>query len=247
MVLTEIEFISGLFCLIVVIVLTTLGLIISLKYFKYKQRPFLLFGITVAGFSEPHYGPGFSFLSALITGKGLSVEIYLLIEFVGIPFSLLCFVTFVTDLLYKNKQKIIQLIFLFYGIIFEIYLIYFLIYNPSLVGVLVGTTDAEYKAFAAIYMISVLLVVLVCGTLIVRQSLKSDKPELKLRGKLFLPAFYIFVISGVLDAVAPLNTITLPLNRILFILSGVLFYMGFILPNWTKKLFLKKNQISTVE
>ncbi|TFG29108.1 MAG: hypothetical protein EU532_03790 [Promethearchaeota archaeon] len=238
--LTEIDIISGIFSIISIIIFTIMGLIIVSKYFKHKTRDHLLFGITVVGLAEPLYGPAFSFLSVLFTGKSLSVEIYFLISLVGNPIILVCFITVVTDLFYKDKQKIIQLIFIIYSVIIEICLIYFLIYYPSLVGKLMGITDSEYGLFSRIYVISALLVLIIGGTLIARESLRSNNREIKLKGKILLPAFYLFAISAIIDAAVPLNAVTLLLNRILFILSGILFYVGFILPDWMKNLILKE-------
>ncbi|MFX0071713.1 MAG: hypothetical protein ACFFAO_11550, partial [Candidatus Hermodarchaeota archaeon] len=129
--------------------------------------------------------------------------------------------------------------FLIYGIIFDIYLIYFLINDPSMVGVLISITDSEYRAFARIWMVSILLVLVIGGTLFSIESIKSNKPEIKLKGKLLLPAFYIFTICAILDTALPLNAITLPLNRIGLIISAVLFYIGFVLPDSVKNFFLK--------
>ena len=242
--LTEIDIISGISSIISIFIFTILGFIIISKYFQHKSRDHLLFGLTVIGLIEPLYGPAFSFLSALSTGQGLSVEIYLLISLIGNPLILVCFVIVVTDLLYKEKKKIIQRIIVIYAVIIEICLVYFLIYYPSLVGELKGITDAEYGTFARIYIISALLVLLIGGTLIARETLRSDNAATKLKGKLLLPAFYIFAICAIIDAAVPLNAITLPLNRILLNLSGVLFYLGFILPDSVKTFFIKEKIIN---
>ncbi|MFX0070928.1 MAG: hypothetical protein ACFFAO_07550 [Candidatus Hermodarchaeota archaeon] len=158
----------------------------------------------------------------------------------GNPITLVCFVLGISELLYKKNQKLIFLFFMTYGIIFEIYLIYFLINDSSMVGVSMGVTDAEYTSFARVYMISALLVLLIGGTLFSQRTLRSDNPEINLKGKFLLPAFYIFVFSAIVDSVVTLNAITLPLNRIALIISGVLFYLGFILPESVKNFLLKE-------
>ncbi|MFX0070926.1 MAG: hypothetical protein ACFFAO_07540 [Candidatus Hermodarchaeota archaeon] len=242
MVLTEIDILSGIFSITSIIIFTFLGLIIISKYFQHRRRDLLLFGITVAGLITPLYGSALSFLTALFTGQGLSVELYLFISLAPNPIILICFATAVTDLLYKEKQKVIQLIVTIYAIIIEILLIYFLINEPSMIGVLVGITDAEYGIIARYYLISVLAFLVIAGTLFARESLKSDRAEIKLKGKLLLPAFYLFAFSAIADAAIKLNTITLPLIRILVIISGILFYMGFILPESIKNFFLKEKK-----
>ncbi|MFX0071715.1 MAG: hypothetical protein ACFFAO_11560 [Candidatus Hermodarchaeota archaeon] len=240
MALTEMDIVSGISSLISIIIFTILGLIIISKYFKYRRTELLLFGITVIGLAEPFYGPSFSFLNALITGQGLPVEIYMSLSLIGHPFILLCFVAVITDLLYKEKRKIILLIFFIYAIIVEILMIYFLINDPSMVGVIIGITDAEYGIISRLYIISAGLVFVIGGTLFSLESIKSKKPELVLKGKILLPTFYLYAICGILDSALPLNAITISLIRIFLIISGVLFYIGFVLPESVKKFFLKE-------
>jgi hypothetical protein len=73
---------------------------------------------------------------------------------------------------------------------------------------------------------------LISGILIARQSIRSEKPEIKLKGKFLLIAFILFVIGAFADAVLLLTVITLPIIRIILISSSVLFYFGFILPKF---------------
>jgi hypothetical protein len=72
--------------------------------------------------------------------------------------------------------------------------------------------------------------------------LKSEDPEINLKGKLIIIGLLSFLIGAILDASVPLNFITLPITRFLLILSSIEFYAGFVLPEWSKKAFLKKNR-----
>ncbi|MBD3254381.1 MAG: hypothetical protein GF383_04770 [Candidatus Lokiarchaeota archaeon] len=238
--LTEIDILSGIFSLLTIVIFTTIGLIIVSKYFKYKRIDLFLFGITIIGLAEPLYGSIISVLLVFYTGRALSIELYLFIALVGNPIVLVCFVGAITQLLYREKQKIILSIAIIYAVVFEIYLIYFLINDPSLVGEMIGITDAEYRGFARIYMITALLTLVIGGTIFSRESLKSDKPEIRLKGKFLLPGFYIFAFSAIIDSAIPLNAITLPIVRSLQIFSAILFYFGLILPYSVKKFFLKE-------
>ena len=70
--------------------------------------------------------------------------------------------------------------------------------------------------------------------------MKSDDPEITLKGKFFIVAFVSWAIGAVMDAALPLNIVTLTIARIILISSAIEFYIGFILPKIVKKLFLKK-------
>ena len=76
------------------------------------------------------------------------------------------------------------------------------------------------------------------GVLIAINSIKSDTPEIKLRGKFLLAAFISWSFGAIADATIPLTVITLPIIRIILITSAIEFYIGFVLPDWIKKRLL---------
>ena len=102
--------IGGIFSIIYVIINTYVGLRIAKKYFEVKQRVFLLVGITWVGLASPWWPSSVFFVIALIDGVGLenNPELYFLIGNLLIPFFLLLWIVAITDLLYKDKQKLIH-------------------------------------------------------------------------------------------------------------------------------------------
>ena len=98
----------------------------------------------------------------------------------------------------------------------------------------------EYNLFLRMYLLSVLILALITGVLFARKSLRSEKPEIKLRGKFLLAAFISFVIGGILDTIITANFVALLITRIILISSSIEFYYGFILPEWMKKRFLRQ-------
>ena len=76
------------------------------------------------------------------------------------------------------------------------------------------------------------------GILIAINSIKSDTPEIKLRGKFLMAAFISWTFGAIADATLPLNFVTLPIIRIILITSAIEFYIGFVLPDWVKKRLL---------
>lgn len=144
-----------------------------------------------------------------------------------------------TDLLYRDKKKIILLIIGITGIIFEIALFTLLLIDQDLVGTVSSPVDAEYEFVVTSYQIFLVLLVLVSGILFARESLKSDTPEIKLKGKLLLAAFLSFVIGSILEILSGLSIVLLIIARLLLITSSIEFYGGFILPPWMEKLFVR--------
>jgi len=112
--------------------------------------------------------------------------------------------------------------------------------DPSVIGELTGVLDTTYTGIAIYYSIFIVLTMLITGFLFGHESLKSDNPELKLKGKLLIIAFVSWAVGAILDAALPLNIITLTIARLILIFSAVTFYCGFILPDFTKRIFLKE-------
>jgi hypothetical protein len=242
MILEPLDYLNGTLSIIIVTTNIIVGINIASKYFQYKQREFLLVGIFWMGIACPWYPSSISFLVALATGEGLGIQIYLIFGDVLIPLLIIFWLAGITDLMYKDKQKVILILASIYGIIFEIIFFYLLATDYTLLGELQGIVDVQYKAFLIFYIFSIFVILLITGILFSLDLLKSDDPELNLKGKLILIGLLSFLIGAILDASVPLNFITLPITRMLLILSSIEFYAGFVLPEWSKKIFLKQKR-----
>jgi len=240
MILEPLDYLNGTLSIIIVTTNIIVGINITSKYFQFKQREFLLIGIFWMGIACPWYPSSISFLVALATGEGLGIHMYLIFGDVLIPILIIFWLAGITDLMYKDKQKLILILASIYGIVFEIIFFYLLVTDYTLLGELQGIVDVQYKAFLIIYILSIFIILLITGLLFGLDLLKSDDPELKLKGKLILVGLLSFLIGAILDASVPLNFITLPITRMVLIISSVEFYAGFVLPEWTKKIFLKQ-------
>jgi hypothetical protein len=242
MALTPLEMVNGTLSLLCVSISTVIGLIIISKYPKYKQKDLLLVGFTWIGVFSPWWPSATSFVLALITGSGLTPTLYFLIGFIISPVVLVIWMWVFTDLKFKNQQKIIVGIYAIIGIAFEFYLIYylFIINDPSVIGELTGVLDTTYRGIAIYYSMFIVATMLITGILFGRESLKSDNPEIKLKGTLLIIAFVSWVVGAIMDAALPLNIITLTIARLILIFSAIIFYCGFLLPDFVKKVFLKE-------
>jgi hypothetical protein len=243
MILEPLDYLNGTLSIIIVTTNIIVGVNIASKYFHYKQREFLLIGIFWMGIACPWYPSSISFLVALATGEGLGIHMYLIFGDVLIPALIVIWLAGITDLMYKDKQKLVLILASIYGVLFEIIFFYLLFTDYTLLGELQGIVDVQYKIFLIIYILSVFIILLITVLLLSLDLLKSEDPELKLKGKLILIGSLSFLIGALIDASVPLNFITLPITRLVLILSSIEFYAGFVLPEWTKKLFLKQEAI----
>jgi hypothetical protein len=217
-----------------------LGIRISAKYFKYKQRQLLLVGLTWIFLVCPWYPASISFIMFLITGESLTAIPYFIIGNVFIPIAVVLWIIALTDFIYTSKQKLLVSLFTLYGVVFYVLFFIFISIDPSIIGYLKGYTDVQYNTFTILYVFTILVIAIITGILFARESLKSEDPEIRLKGKFLFLAFLLFVIGSSLDAIIPLNFITLPIIRTIEILSALSFYCGFILPKIVKKFFLKR-------
>jgi len=232
------EIVNGFTLLTLCSISIILGIKIILRYFKLKRRVFLLVGFTWILITTPWYPGAISFIHALIFKQPIPENLYFVIGNIFIPIALFLWITALTDLLYEKYQTLIQIIFILFGIFFYA-VFFFLLFNaPNLIGETIGFTDVKYTGFIVIYSVIVLVIELVTGILFGLQSLKSDKEDIRLKGKFLILAFILFCLGVTIDALTSINFITLPIMRVLEISSAFLFYLGFILPDRIKRFFL---------
>ena len=242
MVLTPDQILNGVFSLIFVVISIYIGFTIISKYPKSKNRTVILVGFVWLGIVSSWYASSSSFLVALIAdGDGFmsTPPLYFIIGAVPLPITAFIWMIAFTDLLYRDKKKIILLIIGVTGIIFEIALFTLLLIDYDLVGIVSSPVDADYELFVTIYQIFLVILVLVSGILFAHESLKSKIPEINLKGKLLLAAFLSFVIGSILEILSGISIALLIIARLLLITSSIEFYGGFILPPWMEKLFVR--------
>lgn len=222
---------------IFIITTAIVGIKIAAKYFTYKDRVFLMVGLAWIGMVEPWMGSVSNFFYTIITGNMFNVQIYILIGLSFLPISLTFWFVAITDLMYKKRQKLILIIIVIYGVLFEIYFLYYVFTDPSVLAELHGVINIEYKLPLQMYIFSILLISLIAGLLFARISIKSDSNEVSLKGKFLFIAFILFVAGAVSDTIFLRDILTLFITRIILISASVFFYLGFILPKFIKKRF----------
>ncbi|MHA2281250.1 MAG: hypothetical protein ACXAC5_10390 [Promethearchaeota archaeon] len=234
------DIINGIFSFIFVIISLVVGFLILLRYFRYKEKIYFLVGTTWILISEPWWPSSLSFLVSLSNGVGLTPTMYFIIGNTLVPLAIIIWLLAFTDFLFTEKRKLILLIFMIIGIIFEIIFFTFLFINPVLIGTSNSPVDVSYNFFMIIFLIIFVLIVVISGLLFARLSLKSDDPEVRLKGKLLVIAYIAFFVGALLDSSILLNEPGVIFVRLILIASAIFWYGGFLLPHWMKRLFLKQ-------
>jgi hypothetical protein len=231
---------NGILSILYVIISVIIGILMISKYFKYRERLLILVGLTWIGLVSPWYPSSISFITYLLTGQGLSLEWYLFIGNFLAPFIIMIWIYAFTDLLYPKRKKITMTIASLYAIIFEFVLIFFLVTDPTSLGTYNPPIDVEYKFIMMGLAIAMILIILSTGIIFARESLRSNNPKMRLKGKFLFAAFFSYTIGAILDAAIPLNPFTLTLARIVLISSAIEWYLGFILPEVIENIFLSE-------
>ncbi|MHA1660703.1 MAG: hypothetical protein ACTSUT_16450 [Promethearchaeota archaeon] len=244
--LSAFEIIGGTLSLIFIVIAIIIGLMILIKYFQYKKKILILVGCTWIFMTELWWSSSVSFLMALITGNPLTPKIYFFLGNCLIALGILLWMMAFTELLYKNKQKIVAIIFTIIGVSYEILFYYLVFTDISVIGEMRGAVDGIYYTFPLTFLLFGLFLFLFTGILFARESLRSDNSEIRLKGKFLISAFISFAVGAFLDGLKPIifpNIMDLIyiINRIILIFCAIEFYFGFILPDWLKKLLLKED------
>ncbi|MHA1671201.1 MAG: hypothetical protein ACTSV5_11595 [Promethearchaeota archaeon] len=238
--LEPLEMFSGILSLTFVVISLIVALMIISKYIKVKSRVFLFVGLTWIGLTSPWLPSSIAFITYLTTGSGLVDAVYFAIGNVASPFILIIWISAFLELKERSNKKFILLAYVIVGILYEIYLVSFLIVDPSVIGALTSVLDVTYRGLVLIWALFLILNLIVTGIILGRESLKSDNAEIKWKGKFLLAAFISMSVGAIMDAALPLNLITLIIARLILISSAFEFYLGFILPNFMKKLLIKE-------
>lgn len=239
--LEVIELLNGILSIIVVLFAMMAGIAIMSKYPKNKKRHFLLIGIGAIGLASILWSVSISVIYVLITGNQIADQLYMFIANGFLPLISFMLVMGFTDLFRiqgTKWQKIILLVYLIISIIFEVYYLYFLFTDYSVLGVVLSPVDAEYNLIVTSYQVFLLANLLVFGGILSRISMRSEYREVRLKGKLILAALLLFSIASMLDIFSAISIVILIIGRIMVLLSAVLLYGGFLLPDWLKKIFI---------
>ncbi len=241
--LQTIDLLQGGFSLIFVIINTVIGIIIISRYFQYRKSELLLVGIAWTGLAMPWVPDGINFLMILILDIKLPTSIYFILAVGTLPFSITIWVIVILDLIAvsKNRAMIIKGVYVVLCTIYEIFFFVFLFYDMDQLGTEITPFRIEYEIFSVIMLMGCVITLLITGLLFARESLKSEDSMIKLKGKLLILAFILFNLGAVLDSLGSLlNEVMVVTIRLILVSSAIFFYTGYILPEWVKKLFLRK-------
>ncbi len=241
--LTTQEYLIGSSSVIIVAIFLIVGLTICFKYFEKRDRIFILVGISWIALAIPWSAVAIHFLMLILLDMPLQEEIFFFIIGGIIPFTQICWImafSEFTSMVKRNKIKLL-VISLSLSITFEIIFLYILFNDVSLIGRFEGAIHIKFTLFFTVYLTIMALIFEIVGIFFVRESLKLDDPEIRLKAKFLIIAFILFFIGCIPETIIMNISITV-IGRIILIFSALAFYCGFILPSWIKERLLEETK-----
>ncbi|MFX1394497.1 MAG: hypothetical protein ACFFAH_13105 [Promethearchaeota archaeon] len=238
--LTQLELIHGTLGLISLIVAVASGIKIASSYFKYKQIELLTVGLVLIFITSGWWGATTAFVLYLFFDIEISDFLYIFISYAFLSASLLFWLYSFCHLVYPNSKWIIVSIFLAISIIYEIFFIYFLFKDPSILVIRITRFDSETQPFVSLYVVFELLITIITNIIFFSKSSKSDDARIRWKGRFIFLALILFVTGAVLDSIIVLSETMLFITRSLLMLSAVINYIGWIMPDRVARWLIKE-------
>ena len=235
--LTQFEVMNGFFMFIIVILYWYIALKLFLKYTSLKDKNLLYLCLIFIFQSLTWLAPSVLFLSIILTGSLISFELYLLIGH-ALPLAVFFWIIIITELMFKDKQKLILSIIGIYYAFMVIIFFYLFFTDISLIGELRGFLGFQQGPFLMVRNLSSMIISIVSVILFYRESHKSDNPQTRLRGTLFLTAIVFVFLGAFLHIITGLAVLAL----IFFFLASLSYYSALLTPEWMKKRLIKETE-----
>ncbi|MBN1800287.1 MAG: hypothetical protein JW891_02215 [Candidatus Lokiarchaeota archaeon] len=244
--ITPIQFLQGAVSLGFTLISLILGILIIVKYFKYKDRQLLLVGLTWILLTTAWWGDSISFLTMTIGGDvkyQLADPIYFFLANAFIPFMFYTWIQAFGDIVLKTKDKLrksLVCIMVVMGILFEIYFLASFLTDYSSIGTRKSPYYADWNDIVDVFILFASLSFVVTGIIFSYIALEADNREIRLKGKFLLVAFIVFTSGAIIETFfVDFGEIIVVISRLCGIISAISFYIGFVLPRFIKELFIR--------
>ncbi len=236
--LDQFEIIYGIFSLIFVIIAIFMGIKILTKYFTLKRKETLSLGFALIFLSSAWWGSVGAFIGYVFFNQEIGPFLFFFLGDVFIPIAIISWMYSFCTLVYPHLKKKLVTLYILIFIPYEIVLISLLIINPSLVAVIEGKFNSDHELFVISFLIFAILTFTITGIIFARESMRSQDPKIKWKGRFFLIGVLSFTVGAVFDAGIPVNAVTLIIIRLILISSTIEYYFGLFLPERMAKVLI---------
>lgn len=223
---SQVELLQGLFGLIWVIIALLIGIRIILKGASLERKDLIFVGFNYVFLSSAWWGVAFQFLFL----GNLSQAVYLFIANFFIGWGLICWTYAFCDVFYPSKKVIFVVLSMIFAIVWDIFLLYSLTNDPDMIATFTGIFDTNHTLYSLLFIATSIMIFMVSGIVFSYKFIKTDNPEIKIKGWFLLIAWISFTIAAVMDSAVTMTILLVVIVRILLISTAVEYYFGFFLP-----------------
>ncbi len=231
--------IDGITAIIYISISIIIGLLLIIKFLKYKDKKLLFIGLNFILLPSSWWPAAFGYLLAL-GGIYLENIPYSIILQIPQTVNIFLWIYIFSEMQYPDKQKKIKEICAIYATSWAIIYLSFVFINVDLLVIIrQGIIDISYRLPALIMVAMHLSIFVVTFTIFGREALKSSDQETRLKGKFLFLFLGGFIFGTLFDSFIPGDFGALP-ARIVLILASICLYLVFAMPEGLKKRLLKQ-------
>ena len=236
--LTNLDIFYYVLLIIYVIFLIFFSILFFRKYKEFNKREYLSMGLMFFTIVTIYIFYIISFFMILFIKNPINPIFYIISTSLVMFFLLFWLITF-GDLVLKNNKKIflITTIILLGALEIIYYSLYFLYGQSALILSIERGLWVESTLFVILYITTLYGFFFLTAIIFLINAFKSDKKEIRLKGKILLIGLICIIIGMIFESIIPLVGLYFIFTRIFQILGVILFYIGFTLPNWAKRIF----------
>lgn len=237
--LTPIFMATGILSVIWVGFGTLIGILFLKKYFSLNYRPMLLWGLCWLFLMKFWWPYAINFILILTLGDTLPVKIITLIAHASSPLHFIFWMAAWADIMYEKQFKLVVLITLIYGIIFQITFWTLFFIDVAFILILNSPFDYTFVGIIQLFIFGELITFLISAIVLYLKGRTSLDPTIRVKRLLFFFHALTF-FSGVMLDVAFSDFVTIMISRIVMMIAPLCLYISETYPKGVEKFLLRK-------
>jgi hypothetical protein len=238
--------ISGALAFIHNLIIILLSILVLSKAIKTKKFLLYILSLFFLFSAAGYYQIGLTYIYWVFTRNILSYQIRVFIGTAGIGIGIISWLYIYFTILFEKKVKILLIFYTIFVITFYGYLIYFLYLAPNapveeMIGSDIFPYEINYTSFILVAFLSSLIINTITtyhlGIYLIK---RIEDPESHWKGRFLIIGMTIITISVNIDLIVANIISIIIIIRILGIIGIFFIYLGFILPNWIRKILKVK-------
>lgn len=237
--LSNLDILNGSLTLIANIISVIIGLIIASKYLSFKRKELLTVGISLVFGGVPYWSSGLAFISIIFFDYTPSLSFHLYFELlviIGVIFWIYSF----SLLVQPNHIKRNLLFISIPGIIYDIFLFYFILTDPESLGRRTGPITGEGFLYSTTFLLIISVILIITMLIFIKISLSSNNKKIQWKARFLLIGLILSFIGSTVGIFSPDTAPILIFTRTLRIINSVTGYFGWLLPDSVARLLIKE-------